>query len=304
MALQSGSLMEANDVINYLGTKDRVKKTYHNLDGSFWSEETATHTDYLWIRSDASQYLADDYSELTEYGPDDRVTFNDGIWKCLSEGVIGVDPVEGNQWTYLWEQAVEGPIYADWVDKDYKDGAWVNHNGHQYRCLSDTKYAEAWESEPGVGDYWYNYWTDYGLYAEPGWYNLSFKRDGSGFGFGSTTRNITIYRRTWDELGVPIDTQVHYSGDEFGDVKFQLDPGYYKVVTYLRTGGGSLNISVNSTMYAKPWDNTMEADSLIKIMSTDFKELQTEEEQVTLTLARAGRLSSPNYLGGDFEVQD
>ena len=198
---------------------------------------------------------------------------------------------------YFWSRSnVSQYVRTAWdIGTTYTLGAEVSDDGK----LWQSKQAGNTGNTPTEGTFWAYLWDEH-----INWGNFRYDVGPSFDLFADKDLTLTVYKITWDISGDEIETVVHTEFIRNTEIKIylQLDPGYYKVKSYIGISSGSTNSYLKVTCNTKPWDNMMEPDSLIKIMDTEWKELQPVENEVTLTLARAGRLSSPDYEGGDYEI--
>lgn len=115
--------------------------------------------------------------------------------------------------------------------------------------------------------------------------------------------HLKIWEVTWDvnedeELNLVYDNKQDLPDSS---INIRYDPGYYKYWIRASSQGGSSRTI--TTIYARRFANDFSAGDKIRVFSSDYKELLPQHTTlVTADIAKAGRLSSENYVGGDYEV--
>lgn len=183
------------------------------------------------------------------------------------------------------------------VGTSYNQYNRVEYSGEVYESLVDANLGNQPDISPS---FWYL--IPNGV-SESSYLNVNFRAHISGsVNSDGDQYEYTLWSVAWDGNGDEILTQVYYNNDDLKDSSVQMsrDPGYYKYK--LRVGSQGLASRTTAWIYVKRYANDMKKFDKIRVFTSDFKELEPlGSTNVTVALTKAGRLTTENFFGGDYE---
>ena len=157
--------------------------------------------------------------------------------------------------------------------------------------------------EPGVEDaYWREVENGVALTT---FNNIQYSASFRGIAGSTDYLIFTLWKVTWDGNQDEILTQVHLDtvnqSDGTHSFSIQKIAGYYKYK--LRVASKGAASTTTGRIKAKKSANDLDIGDRIRVFDSDFEELLTEgATNVTVAIAKSGRLSTDDFYGGEYEA--
>ena len=240
----------------------------------------------------------------------DSIIYKDDIHEYhVSAGFETIDSVSINGKILIPQTTTKTGYF--WIRNNYlynESAAW--NSGTTYavkiRVDYDSKVYESLQGsnlnkEPGVETaYWREVENGVSLTT---FNNINYSASFKGTWSTSDYLTFTLWKVTWDGNQDEILTQVQldtvYQSDGTHSFSVQEVAGYYKYSLKVSSKGGVSRTT--GTIKAKRSANDLDIGDRLRVFSADFKELETEgATNVTVALAKSGRLSTNDFYGGDY----
>jgi hypothetical protein len=174
----------------------------------------------------------------------------------------------------------------------------VAYDGKVYESLTDGNIDNTPDSSP---DEW-RLIPD-GVDSGSSFYNINFRATiGGSVNSDDDYYEYTLWSVSWDGNGDEVLTQEYYNKEDLSSssIRMSYPAGYYKYK--LRSSSQGASSDTRSWIFVKRYANDIEIGKPIRVFTSDFKELKAQNTTpITAALAKAGRLTTDDYYGGDYE---